>query len=171
MKITFTATCLALLSSLAVAAGADIKALSVDDVQGYLSGKGMGQAKAAELNGYPGPSHVLSLSKELELTPGQKAQTQALFNDMASRSKRVGQQLVEEERSLNELFVAKTATPERLSIAMAKIGQLQGQVRQVHLEAHIHQHAILTPSQIAKYQVLRGHGEASANGPQHHRHP
>lgn len=171
MKITFTATCLALLSSLAVAAGADIKALSVDDIQGYLSGKGMGQAKAAELNGYPGPSHVLSLSMELELTPGQKAQTQTLFDNMASRSRHVGQQLVEEERLLNELFAAKTATPERLSIAMAKIGQLQGQVRQSHLEAHILQRAILNPAQIEKYQMLRGHGEASANGPQHHRHP
>ncbi len=171
MKITFTATCLALLSSLTVAAGSDIKALSVDDVHGYLSGKGMGQAKAAELNGYPGPSHVLSLSMELELTPGQKAQTQTLFDNMASRSRHVGQQLVEEERSLNELFAAKTATPERLSIAMAKIGQLQGQVRQAHLEAHILQRAILNPAQIAKYQMLRGHGEASANGPQHHRHP
>lgn len=37
----------------------DIKALSSDEVAALLAGKGMGYAKAAELNGYPGPAHVL----------------------------------------------------------------------------------------------------------------
>jgi hypothetical protein len=31
----------------------------------------MGMAKAAELNGYPGPRHVLDLSPELHLTDAQ----------------------------------------------------------------------------------------------------
>ena len=32
----------------------EIKALSPQEISDYLSGKGMGLAKAAELNGYPG---------------------------------------------------------------------------------------------------------------------
>jgi hypothetical protein len=46
----------------------DVKALSNADIEAYLAGKGMGYAKAAELNSYPGPKHVLELSKELDLT-------------------------------------------------------------------------------------------------------
>src|SRR4029079_2796548 len=34
-----------------------VKALSDEEVSGYLAGAGMGFAKAAELNGYPGPMH------------------------------------------------------------------------------------------------------------------
>ena len=33
----------------------EIKSLSPAEVDGYLAGAGMGFAKAAELNGYPGP--------------------------------------------------------------------------------------------------------------------
>src|SRR5215469_14793256 len=38
-----------------------IKALSDDDIAALRKGEGMGMAKAAELNGYPGPVHVLAL--------------------------------------------------------------------------------------------------------------
>jgi hypothetical protein len=38
-----------------------IKALSQDEVRQYLEGAGLGYAKAAELNRYPGPMHVLEL--------------------------------------------------------------------------------------------------------------
>jgi hypothetical protein len=40
----------------------------------------MGLALAAELNGYPGPIHVLQLSDKLGLTPEQKARVQSLFD-------------------------------------------------------------------------------------------
>ena len=48
-----------------------IKSLSQQDVADYMAGKGMGCAKAAELNGYPGPAHVLELADQLALTPSQ----------------------------------------------------------------------------------------------------
>jgi hypothetical protein len=52
-----------------------IKALSDQEIEAYLSGQGMGYAKAAELNSYPGPKHVLELARELGLTPAQEEQT------------------------------------------------------------------------------------------------
>ena len=42
-----------------------IKALLPADVTALLKGEGMGMAKAAELNGYPGPLQVLTLSRNL----------------------------------------------------------------------------------------------------------
>jgi hypothetical protein len=46
-----------------------IKALSEEEIAALLKGEGLGMAKAAELNGYPGPLHVLTLARELELSP------------------------------------------------------------------------------------------------------
>lgn len=46
----------------------EIKALSPSDIDGLIAGRGMGYAMAAELNGYPGPAHVLELAEQLELT-------------------------------------------------------------------------------------------------------
>jgi hypothetical protein len=64
----------------------DIKALSQQDVEGYLAGQGMGFAKAAELNGYAGPKHVLELASELSLTSEQRTHTEQLFASMQSHT-------------------------------------------------------------------------------------
>jgi hypothetical protein len=45
----------------------EIKALSPQEVSDLLAGKGMGFAKTAELNGFPGPAHVLELASQLQL--------------------------------------------------------------------------------------------------------
>lgn len=150
----------------------DIKALSPEDVDAYLSGKGMGLAKAAELNGYAGPSHVLELASQLELTPEQRTETEALFASMAAKAASLGKMLVTEERKLDHLFATKSITPEALSSALAEIGALQAKVRGAHLEAHLAQIEILTPEQNARYAQLRGYGESAAHSGNHahHRH-
>jgi hypothetical protein len=56
-----------------------IKALSDDDIATLRKGEGMGMAKAAELNGYPGPKHVLDLAQQLRLTDAQRDNVQAIF--------------------------------------------------------------------------------------------
>src|SRR5690606_6134914 len=82
----------------------EIKALSAGDIDAYLSGQGMGLARAAELNGYPGPAHVLELAAELGLSRDQLERTQALHASMRSRAVELGRQLVAEERNLDRLF-------------------------------------------------------------------
>jgi len=149
----------------------DIKALSPDDVQAYLAGKGMGFAKAAELNGYPGPSHVLALSSQLGLTPEQQRQTRSLFEAMEAKAMRAGAPLVDEERKLDRLFATKAITPDLLSAALAHISELQAQVRAAHLEAHLAQLRILTPEQVALYMQLRGYTSGEpATKHEHHQH-
>jgi Spy/CpxP family protein refolding chaperone len=146
-----------------------IKALAPEDVDAYLSGKGMGLAKAAELNGYPGPAHVLAMADELKLSPSQKQRTEALFGSMEAKAIALGHTLIAQERELDEQFASKRITEESLAVLLRHIGELQSQVRGVHLEAHLEQLAILTPSQVAKYQELRGY--MGANEHQHnHQH-
>ncbi|HEY9099818.1 MAG TPA: hypothetical protein VIN38_13200 [Thiobacillus sp.] len=149
----------------------EIKALSSEDVQAYLSGKGLGLAKAAELNGYPGPSHVLALAGELGLTAKQKQRTQSLFKNMEVRAISIGRPLVEEEHKLDQLFAQKKITPKLLNQSLARIGALQAQVRGAHLEAHLAQTEILTQSQVSKYMTLRGYSNTpGAEGPAGHKH-
>ena len=134
-----------------------IKSLSAAEITDYLAGKGMGMAKAAELNHYPGPSHVLELATALNLSTEQKTQTQAVFKNMQERASRLGRLLVEEERRMDAQFSSKTITPAKLETRLARIGNLQAQIRQAHLEAHLTQVNILSSAQIAKYVELRGY--------------
>ena len=49
----------------------EIKSLSATDIEELQNGKGWGLAKAAELNGVPGPAHLLELREEIELSAEQ----------------------------------------------------------------------------------------------------
>ena len=57
-----------------------VKALSEQQVSDLRAGRGMGLALPAELNGYPGPSHVLENAEALALTADQRERTKALFD-------------------------------------------------------------------------------------------
>lgn len=149
----------------------EIKALSPEDVSDYLAGKGMGLARAAELNGYPGPMHVLELADRLELTAEQRARTQALFESMRARAVAAGRALVDEERALDELFRSKRANAAAVAAALDRIAQRQAEVRRSHLDAHLAQIKILRPEQVRRYNELRGYGVGEPAGEhRHHRH-
>jgi Spy/CpxP family protein refolding chaperone len=134
-----------------------IKALSAQDVSNYLNGRGMGLAKAAELNSYPGPMHVLEVEKELSLTPDQKARLQADFAVMHDRAVNLGKQIVEQETVLNQLFATEKATPQAIQTTVDTLARLQGQLRLAHLDAHLKTKQILSASQVSQYNRLRGY--------------
>lgn len=136
---------------------ADPKSLSEEQVHGYLAGKGMGFAKVAELNGYPGPAHVLELADSLQLTGTQREATKKLFNTMHNNAVVLGKELVKLEQELDDLFASHRVTEEALTALLKKIGQCRAQLRQVHIEAHMAQRALLTEDQVARYKQLRTH--------------
>lgn len=145
----------------------EIKALSSADIQGYLSGDGMGFAKAAELHHYPGPKHVLELADQLHLTDHQRTQTLDLYESMRRDAIRLGKQLVAEERRLDHLFATQTITEELLQEVTRAIADYQGQLRQVHLRAHLAQRRLLTAQQLQQYDILRGYTSGTQD---HHPH-
>lgn len=162
--------CAASPSSYAGEEAREIKAMSAEDVQSYLSGKGMGLAKSAELNGYPGPSHVLALASELGLDSEQQKRSRSLFVSMEADAVKYGRLLIEEERKLDRLFATKQVTPELLASSLEQIGALQARVRVAHLEAHLAQIRILTPEQTARYNELRGYSSVQPAHKHEHRH-
>jgi Spy/CpxP family protein refolding chaperone len=145
-----------------------IKALSEEEIAELLNGEGMGMAKAAELNGYPGPLHVLTLARELKLTPTQRQQIHAIFDRMSVAAKPLGAELVEHERMLDQAFAKREITPDRLAAETATISELAGRLRLVHLTAHLETRALLNPGQIAVYQHLRGYHDPDAAMRHHH---
>ena len=147
----------------------DIKALSSEEIAAYLEGKGMGLAKAAELNHYPGPAHVLALANELALTPDQRARTETLLKSMQIEAVSLGTQLIERERELDGMFAGKSITQEKLQQSLEAIASLQGRIRQVHLQTHLAQVETLLPEQIRTYDELRGYSKAENSA--HPAHP
>ena len=135
----------------------DIKALSETDVQNYLEGNGMGFAKAAELNGFPGPKHILENESNLDLSAGQKKAIQSSFDKMKEQAINLGKQIVESEKELENLFGKSEITDELLQSKTQKIAQLQGDLRKVHLQAHLEMKKVLSPEQVEKYNRLRGY--------------
>jgi len=143
-----------------------IKGLSDGDITALLNGEGMGMAKAAELNGYPGPVHVLALAKQLDLSESQLQLVTAIYERMSAAAKPLGAELIDRERALDQLFAKGEIIPEHLAAETTAIGELQGRLRSVHLAAHFETRALLSPDQIARYRQLRGYDDRTA--PTHH---
>ena len=138
-----------------------IKSLSDAEIGGLLRGDGMGFARAAELNHYPGPAHVLELAAELQLSERQLAQTRAIHERMNAAARRLGAQLVDGEKALDELFAQGTITAQSLDRQLAIIGDIRSRLRGVHLLAHLEQRALLTVHQVHRYDALRGYLDGS----------
>jgi hypothetical protein len=136
-----------------------IKALSAQEQQDWLDGQGAGLAKSAELNGYPGPAHVLEFSAELALTAAQLEATRQLMAAHKAEVRALGQRLVTAEQALDEVFRQGSARGEDVSRLTRDIGALQARIRAAHLQTHIAQAALLQPRQVARYQQLRGYSE------------
>jgi Spy/CpxP family protein refolding chaperone len=132
-------------------------ALSEEQVAQLLTGEGMGLARPAELNHYPGPKHVLELASELGLSAEQRAQVEAIRTAMLVSAKRLGAAIVEAERALDSAFASESIDEARLGELTSAIVRLQGDLRAVHLRAHLQVKPILSSAQIAKYDELRGH--------------
>jgi Spy/CpxP family protein refolding chaperone len=145
-----------------------IKALSQEQISDLNAGRGMGLALAAELNGYPGPAHVLELADKLELSVNQRSQTETLFNAMKAEAQPLGAKLIEEESDLDKLFASRSITPESLRASTAAVAVTQGALRETHLKYHLSTAAILTPEQMRRYAELRGYGDQPVMHHHHH---
>jgi len=146
-----------------------IKALSDQQIDDLKAGRGMGLALVAELNGYPGPVHVLELAESLRLSAEQEAKAQRLFEAMKAETIPLGEKLIAQEIDLDRQFASRTVTESSLVTATQAIGTTQAALRAAHLKYHLASITVLTPAQVARYSELRGY----ANGMHHggsHRH-
>ena len=149
-------------SSYASMMSRDIKALSSEQVADLREGKGMGASLPAELNGVPGPLHVLQLAGQLGVTPEQRAALQRITDDMKASAQQLGQQVIDAEAELDRVFRTGTAEEAVIRQLTTRIAALQGRLRAVHLVAHLRTQQLLSRDQIARYAVARGYAQAPA---------
>lgn len=145
-----------------------VASLSDEDVKGFLDGRGMGLARSAELNGHPGPMHVLELADALKLTPGQRQAVKAAFDRMKAKVRALGEAYINAEKAVDEAFKSGTANADEVAARVAEANRLLGEVRLSHLQAHVEIAPLLTPEQRARYAELRGYADGSPH--QYHKH-
>jgi hypothetical protein len=167
--LTFVSLALAAMPAQSPYAGEEaraIKALSEADVKALLEGTGMGFAKPAELNQYPGPRHVLDNAEALELSETQRTAIEASYERMKSEAVPLGRQIVDVERRLDALFAERRANTPAVTRLTSEAAELQGRLRAVHLRAHVEVRDLLSATQIQKYGTLRGYGQGAHQGHQ-----
>lgn len=139
-----------------------LKALSEQQIADLKAGRGAGFALAAELNGYPGPSHVLELAEALELNADQHRRTTNLFEAMKAETRPLGEIVVSQEADLDKLFSDRTVAPDSLKAATRLIAETTGRLRAAHLGYHLAMLNVLTSEQVSRYARLRGYGAETA---------
>jgi len=135
----------------------EIKSLSATDIEELQNGKGWGLAKAAELNGVPGPVHLLEMKEEIDLSAEQIQAIEDIYRKMKQEAVPLGLELIELETELNNHFANRTITNELLRQILQKITQVHRQLRYVHLSTHLKTPDILKSEQITLYNKLRGY--------------
>jgi len=147
-----------------------IKALSAEQIGDLRAGRGMGLAIAAELNGFPGPAHVLELADKLDLSATQRERVEHLFAQMKADAVPLGERLITQESVLDRQFSERTVTPVSLEESVTAIGVTQAALRHAHLKYHLATLDVLTPEQVAEYQRLRGYAASQGHGGHHRQH-
>lgn len=141
------------------APGGPGKSLPPEEVSALLAGEGIGLARAAELNHYPGPRHLLDVAGEIGLSEGQRAAIRRLYAEMNDQAREVGRRIVDQEAELANAFARGEITEDRLRTLVAGTADLQRQLRLIHLTAHLKTRKLLSAAQVEKYEKLRGYTE------------
>jgi hypothetical protein len=150
-------------SQYAGSGSSEVKTLTPAELTSLREGEGMGLARPAEMNGYPGPRHALELADSLRLDQTQRVRVQAAFDQMLKRARELGEEIIEGEKSLDAAFAAR-ANAASLQAAVTRLARLQGELRWIHLEAHLLLMDILSEHQRHEYDRLRGYGSRHHGG-------
>lgn len=134
-----------------------IRSLSAEDIAELEKGGGWGFAKAADLNGIPGPSHVQKMAEQLALTAEQLASVRQLFETMQNNAATEGKQLITGEAALEAAFRDGSIDADQLRARLNLIEASRARLRYIHLAAHLETVKLLNKEQIARYNELRGY--------------
>lgn len=146
-----------------------IKSLSDSDLKQLREGSGWGLALPAELNGRPGPAHLLELKDQIGLTGDQVAAIEEIYADMKREAIAAGERFISAEKALSVAFEASDLDSAKLEALLQEAEDARAALRLVHLKRHIETPPLLTAHQIQRYQVLRGYvSDPCSNVPDGH---
>ncbi|MEM6663914.1 MAG: hypothetical protein AAF666_17265 [Pseudomonadota bacterium] len=137
----------------------EVKSLSDQDIAELRRGGGWGLALPAELNGLPGPAHLLELQEELALSTDQVAEITGLFEEMLTEAIAAGEEFITAESAVSAAFEDTELSEDELAIVLAKAAEARAALRMVHLSRHLATPALLSDEQVRRYSVLRGYSD------------
>lgn len=141
----------------------EIKSLSEKDIAELKEGAGWGLALPAELNGIPGPSHLLTLKDEIGLSPDQVARIEAIHSEMRAEAMAAGERFIAAEEAIEKAFTAGRLDARQLRVLVNKAAAARADLRFIHLSRHLSTPPLLTEQQIERYKALRGYVSASGS--------
>ena len=136
----------------------EIKSLSETDIEELRRGGGWGLALSAELNGVPGPAHLLELRDEIGLSGEQVMAIETIFEEMQAEARLLGEQLIDAEMAIEDAFRNEDLDDDTLRALIGNAETVRAELRFVHLSRHLSTPPLLTEEQIATYNRLRGYG-------------
>lgn len=142
-----------------------ITSLSADDQKAIANGEGWGLAKPAELNGVPGPAHLLELADKIGLSPEQVEKLQQLFTDMKTQAIALGNEYMAAEKAIDDYFRSGSFSDRVLREKVDRAEQARANLRFLHLSYHHRTLDVVTPQQIKQYNELRGYSQTVINDP------
>ena len=137
----------------------EIKSLSDQDIAELRRGGGWGLALPAELNGLPGPAHLLELQEELALSSDQVAAITVMFEEMRTEAIAAGERFISAEAAVSTAFEDAEVSQEELVRLLAIAAEARAALRLVHLSRHLATPALLSDEQVRTYSVLRGYSD------------
>ena len=137
----------------------EIKSLSDQDIEELRRGGGWGLALPAELNGRPGPAHLLELEEELDLSASQVEAISAIYEQMRADAVAAGERFIAAEAAVSDAFAGFDLSEERLRDLLAEAAEARAELRFIHLSRHLSTPELLSDAQIQRYNVLRGYAD------------
>ncbi len=134
----------------------EVKSLSAADIQELRRGGEWGLALPAELNGMPGPRHLLELKDEVPLSSDQVDRLKLLYEDMLEKAIPAGERLIAAEAAIEAAFASGKVDETSLRALLAEAEAARAELRFIHLSQHYKAVRLLGPRQIARYFELRG---------------
>lgn len=145
-----------------------MKGLSEEGIRGLINGEGLGVARIAELNHFPGPRHVLDIADKLQLSDTQLKETRKVYAGMHKEAVRLGKMIIAREEELENSFARNDIDSNKWKTIVMEIARLEGELRVTHIRAHLAMKGILSPDQISNYDLLKGYGPGTREVSPHH---
>ena len=143
------------------------RSLAPEEIRGLQEGEGMWLARAAELNGFPGPAHILEAARagKIDLYAEQRQAIERIHAATKAKAQALGHQILAQEAALETTFRSGRIVEADLARQVEDIGRKLAELRLTHLRAHVLTAALLRPEQIEEYYQYRGY---AAPSPGHH---
>ena len=138
----------------------EIKSMSDAELDDLRRSAGWGLASSAELNGVPGPAHLLELKDQIGLSADQVSAIETIFAAMQSEAQDAGVRFIEAEAAIEAAFRAGNLEQQQLRALIETSAAAQAELRYIHLVRHLETPPLLSQEQIAQYNALRGYGES-----------